>query len=62
MRPPHSVAELAALLEMPWEWPVYCLGDLAATGSVAIHRTVGPADVASDVALMQWVLAGLGRL
>jgi uncharacterized protein DUF742 len=38
------------------------LGDLAAAGSVAVHRTVGSADVASDVALMQRVLAGLQRL
>ncbi len=38
------------------------LGDLAAAGSVAVHRTVGSADAASDVALMQRVLAGLHRL
>ncbi|MGH3900811.1 MAG: DUF742 domain-containing protein [Pseudonocardiaceae bacterium] len=38
------------------------LGDLAATGSVAIHRTVGAADAAPDVALMQRVLNGLQRL
>jgi hypothetical protein len=59
---PHSVAELAALLKMPLGVARVLLGDLAAAGSVAIHRTVGSADVASDVALMQRVLAGLHRL
>jgi hypothetical protein len=38
------------------------LGDLAAAGSVAVHHTVGSAVVASDVVLMQRVLAGLQRL
>jgi hypothetical protein len=59
---PHSVAELTALLKMPLGVARVLLGDLAAAGSVAIHRTVGSADVASDVALMQRVLAGLHRL
>lgn len=59
---PHSVAELAALLSMPLGVARVLLGDLAAAGSVAIHRTVGSADTAPDVALMQRVLAGLERL
>jgi hypothetical protein len=59
---PHSVAELAALLKMPLGVARVLLGDLAAAGSVAIHRTVGSADVASDVALLQRVLVGLHRL
>jgi hypothetical protein len=59
---PHSVAELAALLKMPLGVARVVLGDLAAAGSVAVHRTVGSADAASDVALMQRVLAGLHRL
>ena len=59
---PHSVAELAALLKMPLGVARVVLGDLAAAGSVAVHRTVGSADAASDVALMQRVLAGLQRL
>ncbi len=59
---PHSVAELAALLSMPLGVARVLLGDLAAAGSVAIHRTVGAADAAPDVALMQRVLNGLQRL
>ena len=59
---PHSVAELAALLKIPLGVARVVLGDLAAAGSVAVHRTVGSADAASDVALMQRVLAGLQRL
>ncbi|MGH3936210.1 MAG: DUF742 domain-containing protein [Pseudonocardiaceae bacterium] len=59
---PHSVAELAALLSMPLGVARVLLGDLAAAGSVAIHRTVGSADTAPDIALMQRVLAGLERL
>jgi hypothetical protein len=59
---PHSVAELAALLKMPLGVAQVVLGDLAAAGSVAVHRTVGSADAASDVALMERVLAGLQRL
>ncbi|MDQ4093104.1 MAG: DUF742 domain-containing protein [Actinomycetota bacterium] len=59
---PHSVAELAVLLKVPLGVARVVLGDLAAAGSVAVHRTVGSADAASDVALMQRVLAGLQRL
>ncbi|MDQ4031283.1 MAG: DUF742 domain-containing protein [Actinomycetota bacterium] len=59
---PHSVAELAALLKVPLGVARVVLGDLAAAGSVAVHRTVGSADAASDVALMQRVLTGLHQL
>ncbi|MCA1703839.1 MAG: DUF742 domain-containing protein [Actinobacteria bacterium] len=59
---PHSVAELAALLKMPLGVARVVLGDLASAGNIAVHRTVGSADAASDVALMQRVLAGLQRL
>ncbi len=59
---PHSVAELAALLKVPLGVARVLLGDLAAAGSVAVHRTAGSADAAPDVALMQRVLAGLQRL
>jgi hypothetical protein len=59
---PHSVAELAALLSMPLAVARVLLGDLAAAGSVAVHRTTGSADAAPDVALMQRVLTGLQRL
>ncbi len=58
----HPVAELAALLKIPLGVVQVVLGDLAAAGNIAVHRTVGSADTASDVALMQRVLAGLQRL
>jgi hypothetical protein len=59
---PRSVAELAALMKMPLGVARVLLGDLAAAGSVAVHRTAGSADAAPDVALMQQVLTGLQRL
>lgn len=59
---PRSVAELAALLNMPLGVARVLLGDLAAAGNVAVHRTVGSADAASEVALMQRVLVGLQQL
>jgi Protein of unknown function (DUF742) len=59
---PRSVAELAALLKVPLGVARVLLGDLAATGSVAVHRMAGSADAAPDVALMQRVLTGLRRL
>jgi len=59
---PRSVAELAALLKMPLGVARVLLGDLAAAGSVVVHRTAGSADAAPDVALMQRVLTGLRRL
>jgi hypothetical protein len=59
---PRSVAELAALLKMPLGVTRVLLGDLAAAGNVAVHRTAGSADAAADVALMQRVIAGLQRL
>lgn len=59
---PRSVAELAAMMSIPLGVVRVVLGDLAAAGSVAVHRTVGSADAAPDVALMQRVLAGLQRL
>ncbi len=59
---PRSVAELAALLTMPLGVTRVLLGDLAAAGNVAVHRTAGSVDTAADVALMQRVIAGLQRL
>ncbi|MDQ4010876.1 MAG: DUF742 domain-containing protein [Actinomycetota bacterium] len=59
---PRSVAELAALLKMPLGVARVVLGDLAATGNVSVHRTVGSADATPDVDLLQRVLTGLRRL
>jgi hypothetical protein len=57
---PRSVAEVAALLGIPLGVAKVLLGDLVATGAVAVHRTVGVAG--PDLALMERVLAGLRRL
>lgn len=59
---PRSVAEVAALLKMPLGVARVLLGDLAAAGSLAVHRTVGSTGASSDVALMQRVIDGLQRL
>ncbi|HVE96535.1 MAG TPA: DUF742 domain-containing protein [Pseudonocardiaceae bacterium] len=59
---PRSVAELAALLKMPLGVARVLLGDLAATGSVSVHRTAGSGQGTPDVVLMQRVLTGLRRL
>ncbi len=59
---PRSVAEVAALLKMPLGVARVLLGDLAASGSLAVHRTVGSAGASSDVPLMHRVIAGLQRL
>jgi hypothetical protein len=59
---PRSVAELAALLKIPLGVARVVLGDLAATGSVSVHRTASSGQAAPDVVLMQRVLTGLRRL
>jgi hypothetical protein len=59
-RQAYSVAEIAALLGVPLGVARVLVGDLAAAGAVALHRTAdagGP-----DLALMERVLAGLRRL
>jgi hypothetical protein len=59
-REPRSVAEVAALLAVPLGVARVLVGDLAAEGVVAVHRTAdagGP-----DLALMERVLSGLRRL
>jgi hypothetical protein len=59
-REPRSVAEVAALLGVPLGVARVWLGDLAATGAVAVHRSAGAAG--PDMALMERVLTGLHRL
>ncbi|HEU0088072.1 MAG TPA: DUF742 domain-containing protein [Pseudonocardiaceae bacterium] len=59
---PRSVAELAALLSVPLGVARVVLGDMAAAGSVVVHRTASSADGAPDLALMQRVLSCLQRL
>jgi hypothetical protein len=59
-REPRSVAELAAGVGVPLGVARVLVGDLAAAGAVAVHRTAGPDG--PDLALMGRVLSGLRRL
>jgi hypothetical protein len=59
-REPRSVAEVAALLGVPLGVARVVLGDLAATGAVAVHRSAGAAG--PDMALMERMLTGLHHL
>jgi hypothetical protein len=59
-REPRSVAELSARAGVPLGVARVLVGDLAATGAVAVHRVAG-AD-GPDLDLMQRVLSGLRRL
>ena len=57
---PRSVAEIAALLEIPLGVARVLVGDLAQDGGVVVHDTSGPDG--PDATLMQRVLDGLRRL
>ncbi|MGI9001538.1 MAG: DUF742 domain-containing protein [Pseudonocardia sp.] len=56
----RSVAEVAVLLGVPLGVARVLLGDLAATGAIAVHATARAAG--PDLALMERVLSGLRRL
>jgi len=57
---PRSIAEVAALLQVPLGVVRVLLGDLAQSGVVVVHGTSGPGG--PDSALMQRVLDGLKRI
>jgi hypothetical protein len=57
---PRSVAEIAALLEIPLGVARVLVGDLAQDGAVVVHGTSGPDG--PDAPFMQRVLDGLRRL
>jgi Protein of unknown function (DUF742). len=59
-REPRSVAEVAAMIGLPLGVTRVMLGDLAVSGAVAVHRSVG--ESGPDLALMERVLIGLRRL
>ncbi|MHA6625141.1 DUF742 domain-containing protein [Pseudonocardia sichuanensis] len=59
-REPRSVAELAVGAGVPLGVARVLVGDLAAAGAVAVHRTAGPDG--PDLALMERVLSGLRKL
>jgi hypothetical protein len=59
-REPRSVAEVAAMLGLPLGVARVLLGDLAASGALAVHASPGTAG--PDLALLERVLGGLRRL
>jgi hypothetical protein len=59
---PRSIAEVAALTAVPVGVARVLVGDLAAQGVLTVHQTRGPSGAATDMALMQRVLAGLRNL
>jgi hypothetical protein len=59
-REPRSVAELAARAGVPLGVARVLVGDLAAAGAVAVHRSAGAEG--PDLALMERVLSGLRKL
>jgi hypothetical protein len=59
-REPRSVAEVAARMGVPLGVARVLVGDLAAAGAVAVHRSAGAAG--PDLAMMERVLSGLRKL
>ena len=59
---PRSVAEIAALLEVPLGVARVLLADLAAVGGIVVHDSATPTGAAPEFGLMQRVLDGLRRL
>ncbi len=57
---PRSVAEIAAIVQIPLGVARVLVGDLADSGAVIVHRTVSAAG--PDLALMERILGGLRRL
>ncbi|HZZ52250.1 MAG TPA: DUF742 domain-containing protein [Pseudonocardia sp.] len=58
----QSVAEVAALLEVPLGVAKVLLGDMAGQGLVVVHRGSTQSGNLPDLALMERVLSGLRRL
>lgn len=58
----RSVAEVAALLQVPIGVARVLLGDMAGLGVVTVHRNASSAGNVADLALMERVLSGLRRL
>jgi hypothetical protein len=59
---PRSVAEVAALLSVPWGVAKVLLGDMAERGLIVVHRTAAEDGEHLDVSVVERVLAGLRRL
>ncbi|TDD42117.1 DUF742 domain-containing protein [Saccharopolyspora elongata] len=61
-RHPRSVAEVAALLDVPLGVAKVLLGDMAEMGLLSVHQTVNENGSTSHLLLMERVLSGLRRL
>ncbi|WP_010305141.1 DUF742 domain-containing protein [Saccharopolyspora spinosa] len=61
-RNPRSVAEVAALLDVPLSVAKVLLGDMADLGLITVHRTVSENGSKPHLLLMERVLSGLRRL
>ncbi|MGW3469695.1 DUF742 domain-containing protein [Saccharopolyspora sp. NPDC000995] len=61
-RHPRSVAEIAALLDVPLGVAKVLLGDMADLGLITVHRTVSENGSKPHLFLMERVLSGLRRL
>ncbi|WP_051969282.1 DUF742 domain-containing protein [Kitasatospora azatica] len=59
---PRSVAEVAALLSVPWGVAKVLLGDMAGRGLIVVHRTAAMDGDLLDTNVVERVLAGLRRL
>ncbi|PXY28465.1 hypothetical protein BAY60_17180 [Prauserella muralis] len=62
-RTPHSVAEIAATLRVPFGVARVLISDAADAGLVTVHRTItGDEGAEAHLMLMERVLSGLRRL
>jgi uncharacterized protein DUF742 len=58
----RSVAEVAALINVPLGVARVLIADMAETGLVTVHRNAAPESGEPDLALLERVLSGLRRL
>ncbi len=61
-RTPHSVAEVAALLNVPLGVAKVLVSDMAEAGLLAVHCNAYASGAEAQVVLMERVLSGLRRL
>jgi hypothetical protein len=59
---PRSVAEVAAVLRLPWGNARSLLGDMAGQGLVTVHRSIAAPGGVPDLAWMERVLSGLRQI
>src|SRR5262249_45543557 len=61
-RQSRSVAEVAALLRVPFGVAKVLVGDMAMAGLLAVHETASVSGESPDLLLMERILSGLRRL